>query len=109
MMMNNGDSYALTVTGLIKDLPVTSTFKPDIIMDIDIALKQLDKLVMSTDNKKKGPDYYANTWPMGFFFTTLVLFPENYKPEYLETIMAGYEGKHFDKETFWDEIQIAAF
>jgi putative ABC transport system permease protein len=98
MMMNNGDSYTLTVTGLIKDLPVTSTFKPDIILNLDIALKQLDKLVMSTGNDKNGPEYYANTWSMGFFFTTLVLFPENYKTGYLETIMSGYEGKHFDKE-----------
>jgi putative ABC transport system permease protein len=98
IMENNGDRYDLTVTGLIKDLPVTSTFKPVIIINIDIALKQLDKLVISTSNEKNGPEYYANTWPMGFFFTTLVLFPDNYKPEYLETIMAGYEGKHFDKE-----------
>jgi putative ABC transport system permease protein len=78
-------------------------------MDIDIALKQLDKLVMSTDNEKKGPEYYANTWPMGFFFTTLVLFPENYKPEYLETIMAGYEGKHFDKEPFGMKFKLQPF
>ena len=99
-MVNNGDSYALTVTGVIKDIPVTSTFRPDIFLDMDIALKQLDKLVMSTDNEKRGPEYYATTWPMGFFFTTLVLFPDNYKPEYLESIMAGYEGKHFDKEPF---------
>jgi hypothetical protein len=33
IMVNNGDSYALTVTGVIKDLPVTSTFKPDIIIE----------------------------------------------------------------------------
>lgn len=98
MMENNGDSYALTVKGFINDLPVTSTFKPDIILNIDIALKQLDKLVMSTGNEKNGPAYYAETWSMGFFFTTLVLFPENHKPDYLETIMAGYEGKHFDKD-----------
>jgi putative ABC transport system permease protein len=109
IMVNNGDSYALTVTGLLKDLPVTSTFKPDIIMNIDIALKQLDKLVMSTDNEKNGPEYYANTWPMGFFFTTLVLFPENYKPEYLETIMAGYEGKHFDKEPFGMKFKLQPY
>jgi putative ABC transport system permease protein len=100
LMVNNGDSYALTVTGLIEDVPVTSTFRPDIIMNIDIALKQLDKLVTSTDNEKNGPEYYASSWPMGFFFTTLVLLPDNYKPEFLEKIMAGYEGKHFDKEPF---------
>jgi putative ABC transport system permease protein len=98
IMVNNGDAYTLTVTGVIKDAPVTSTFRPDIITNIDVALKQLDKLVMSTDNVKNGPEYYATSWPMGFFFTTLVYVPDNYKPEYLETIMAGYEGKHYEKE-----------
>jgi putative ABC transport system permease protein len=98
IMVNNGDAYTLTVTGVIKDAPVTSTFRPDIITNIDIALKQLDKLVMSTDNVKNGPEYYATSWPMGFFFTTLVYVPDNYKPEYLETIMAGYDGKHYEKE-----------
>src|ERR1035437_5348516 len=43
MMMNRGDSYALTVTGVVKDIPVTSTLKPDIIINIDIALRHLDK------------------------------------------------------------------
>ena len=98
ILVNNGDAYTLTVTGVIKDAPVTSTFRPDIITNIDVALKQLDKLVMSTDNVKNGPEYYATSWPMGFFFTTLVYVPDNYKPEYLETIMAGYEGKHYEKE-----------
>jgi putative ABC transport system permease protein len=98
IMINNGDTYTLTVTGEIKDIPVTSTFRPDIITNLDIALKQLDKLVMSTDNVKNGPEYYATSWPMGFFFTTLVLVPDNYKPEYLEKVMAGYEGKHYEKE-----------
>jgi hypothetical protein len=64
---------------------------------------------MSTDNEKNGPEYYANTWPMGFFFTTLVLFPDNYKPEYLETIMAGYEGKHFDKEPFGMKFKLQPY
>ena len=109
MMMNRGDSYALTVTGVVKDIPVTSTLKPDIIINIDIALRQLDKLVISTDNEKRGPEYYANAWPMGFFFTTLVLFPDNYKPEYLETIMAGYEGKHFDKDPFGMEFKLQPY
>jgi putative ABC transport system permease protein len=109
MMMNSGDSYALTVTGVVKDIPVTSTLKPDIIINIDIALRQLDKLVISTDNEKRGPEYYANAWPMGFFFTTLVLFPDNYKPEYLETIMAGYEGKHFDKDPFGMEFKLQPY
>lgn len=109
MMENNGDTYALTVTGLINNLPVTSTLKMDIIMNIDIALRQLDKLVMSTGNERNGPDYYASTWPMGFFFTTLVLLPDNYKPEYLETIMAGYEGKHFDKETSGMKFKLQAY
>ena len=95
---NNGDSYSLTVTGIIKDLPSTSTLKMDIITNTDIALKQLDKLVMSTGNKKWGPDYYAANWSLSFFFSTLVLIPENYKPEYLEKIMAGYEGKHYEKD-----------
>ena len=97
MIENNGDTYALTVTGLFKDLPATSTLKMDIVTNIDIALKQLDKLVMSTSNEKNGPEYYAGNWTMGFFFTTLVLLPDNYRPEYLETVMDGYEGKHFDK------------
>jgi len=98
IMENNGDSYTLTVTGLIKDLPVTSTLRPDIIINLDIALKQMDKLVIRTSDEREGPDYYATTWPFGFFFTTLVLFPDNYKPDYLEKIMAGYEGKHYGKE-----------
>src|SRR5674476_102455 len=98
VLVNSGDTYNLTVTGLIEDLPVTSTFKPEIIINIDIAFKQLDKLVISSSGEKNGPEFYANSWPMGFFFTTLVLFPDNYKPEYLQKIMAGYEGKHFDKQ-----------
>lgn len=109
MMENNGDIYAITVTGLINDLPVTSTLKMDIIINIDIALRQLDKLVMSTGNERNGSEYYASTWPMGFFFTTLVLLPDNYKPEYLETIMAGYEGKHFDKETSGMKFKLQAY
>jgi putative ABC transport system permease protein len=98
ILVNSGDTYNLTVTGLIEDLPVTSTFKPELIINIDIAFKQLDKLVISTSGQKNGPEFYASSWPMGFFFTTLVLFPVNYKPEYLQKIMTGYEGKHFDKQ-----------
>jgi putative ABC transport system permease protein len=109
LMVNNGDSYTLTVTGLIKDLPVTSTFKPDFILNMDIALKQLDKLVMSTGNEKNSPEYYANSWSMRFFFTTLVLFPENYKSGYLETIMTGYEGKHFDKEVSGTKFKLQPY
>jgi len=109
MMENKGDKYSLTVTGLIKDLRVTSTLKTDIIVNIDIALKQLDKLVMSTGNERNGPEYYASTWPMGFFFTTLVLLPDNYKPEYLETIMAGYVGKHFEKEASGMKFKLQAY
>lgn len=98
ILVNSGDTYNLTVTGLIEDLPVTSTFKPELIINIDIAFKQLDKLVISTSGQKNGPEFYASNWPMGFFFTTLVLFPDNYKPEYLQKIMDSYEGKHFDKQ-----------
>jgi putative ABC transport system permease protein len=98
VLVNSGDTYNLTVTGLIDDLPITSTFKPELIINIDIAFKQLDKLVISSSGEKNGPEFYASNWPMGFFFTTLVLFPDNYKPEYLQKIMAGYEGKHFDKQ-----------
>lgn len=98
VLVNSGDTYNLTVTGLIEDLPVTSTFKPELITNIDIAFKQLDKLVISTSSQKNGPEFYASNWPMGFFFTSLVLFPDNYKPEYLQKIMDGYEGKHFDKQ-----------
>jgi putative ABC transport system permease protein len=109
IMVNNDDVYTLTVTGVIKDIPVTSTFRPDIITNLDIALKQLDKLVMSTDNVKNGPEYYSTSWPMGFFFTTLVYVPDNYKPEYLEAIMAGYEGKHFDKEPFGMKFKLQPY
>ena len=98
ILVNSGDTYNLTVTGLIEDLPVTSTFKPELIINIDIAFKQLDKLVISSSGEKNGPEFYASSWPMGFFFTTLVLFPDNYKPEYLQKIITGYEGKHFDKQ-----------
>ena len=106
---NNGDTYALTVTGLFKDLPATSTLKTDIIMNIDIALRQLDKLVLSTGNEKNGPEYYAGNWTMGFFFTTLVLLPDNYRPEYLEAVMDGYEGKHFDKNAIGMKFKLQAY
>jgi len=109
MIENNGDTYALTVTGLFKDLPATSTLKMDIVTNIDIALKQLDKLVMSTGNEKNGPEYYAGNWTMGFFFTTLVLLPDNYRPEYLETVMDGYEGKHFDKNAIGMKFKLQAY
>jgi putative ABC transport system permease protein len=98
ILVNSGDTYNLTVTGLIEDLPVTSTFKPELIINIEIAFKQLDKLVISTSGQKNGPEFYASNWPMGFFFTTLVLVPDNYKPEYLQKIMDGFEGKHYDKQ-----------
>jgi putative ABC transport system permease protein len=98
ILVNSGDTYNLNVTGLIEDLPVTSTFKPELIINIEIAFKQLDKLVISSSGEKNGPEFYASNWPMGFFFTTIVLFPDNYKPEYLQQIMAGYEGKHYEKQ-----------
>ena len=106
---NHGDAYALTVTGLFKDLPSTSTLKMDIIMNIEIALKQLDKLVMSTSNEKNGPEYYAGNWTMGFFFTTLVLLPDNYRSEYLETLMDRYEGKHYEKNTIGMKFKLQAY
>lgn len=95
---NNGDVYTLTVTGLINDLPVESTFRPEVLINIEIALKQLDKIAISPGDERKGAEYYATVWPFGLYFTTLVLVPVNFKPENLEKIISGYEGRYFTKD-----------
>jgi len=94
---NNGDIIDLTVTGVIEDMLVTSTFTADFITNIKIAIKQMDKLIISTYTEPMGEDYHENAWHEYIFFTTYLLLPEEYPPDNIDEIFAGYKEKYLNE------------
>jgi len=95
---NNGDEYELEIVAMFKDVPTSSSFRPDMIISNEIALQQMDKLITTSSATPFGADFFASSWSMYLFFNTYILIPEGHTPESVKAIMDSYEGSHFDKE-----------
>jgi len=77
------DELQLTVTGVIKEFPKTSTFKPEFIVPSDLAARYWSQRF----NTKK----FLVDWTATYSGQTYLLFPENYDPAGLETKFPDFE------------------
>ena len=69
----------LIVKAVYEDFPVTSTIKPDFISPLDLAMMQINKFMMSSDNVVRDVSYYKENWELEIF-RTYILFDENANP-----------------------------
>ena len=93
-----GNEYDLTIKAVYKDFPVTSTIRPDFIASVNMGIKQMDKMITSTDNEVKDEEYYRNQWEFGFL-ETYVLLRENTNPKHINTILKKIEAKNVEDIT----------
>ena len=94
---NQGDVYLLDIVAVYRDVPLHSSFRPDLLISNQIALRQLDKLVISSESEPFGADYFAESWGLFVFFTTYIRLPEDTRPDLLQELMASYMGKHYEE------------
>ena len=90
---NAGEEIVLTVSGIIEDFPENSTFKPDFIASMDLALQQMPKLITSTNKTRQDADFYKTTWKYGFITTYLLTntnFEKNSFANELRTVEEKY-------------------
>ena len=94
---NQGDEFNLDIVAVFKDMPRHSSFRPDLLISHRIALRQLDKLVISSSAEPFGADYFAESWGMFVFFSTYARLPEAASKERLQGLMDSYMGKHYEE------------
>lgn len=85
VIKNQDDEYELTVTAVIEDCQKNSTIEFDFVTDIELAIKQMPKHVVTTANEKPTAEYYRTTWDFDFITT------------YIMT-KSKVERKHFDEQ-----------
>jgi putative ABC transport system permease protein len=93
---NAGAEIVLTVSGIIEDFPENSTFKPDFIASMELALQQMPKLITSTDKTKQEADYYETTWKYGFI-NTYILTSENFEQRSFAKELRAVEEKYISE------------
>ena len=77
------DEYQLTITGIIKDPPKTATFRPEVIVPTDLAVRYWQVRFRNKD--------FMVDWTATYFGQTYLLLPENYDPADLEAKFPGFE------------------
>jgi len=95
---NNGDVFYFTVKGIYEDIKENSTFRPEILVPVEVSLDQMDKLITSSSDEPLGKDYYADSWSMFFFYTTYLKLGEGLSPDDVQKQIDSYEGKHFNSD-----------
>ena len=93
---NAGAKIVLTVSGIIENFPENSSFKPDFIASMDLALQQMPKLITTTDKTKQEPDFYETTWEYGFV-TTYLLTSNNFEQESFAKELREVEEKYLSE------------
>lgn len=94
---NNGTMVELDITGLIEDLPRTSTFRPDILVNNRLALEQMNLMITSSSDEPLPADLFATSWDMNIFFKLYLLIPPGYQFSTVENLLRGYEKEYYDE------------
>jgi putative ABC transport system permease protein len=94
---NQGDEFNLDIVAVFRDIPRHASFRPDLLISHRIALRQLDKLIISSSAEPFGADYFAASWGMFVFFTTYARLPEGASEDRLQELMDSYMGKHYEE------------
>jgi putative ABC transport system permease protein len=77
MEINLGDTVILaSVVAVIKDLPQNVTFRPGIILSMDLGLVSMSKSLITTGGESPAPEDIAIDWDFNFFTTYALLKPE---------------------------------
>lgn len=95
---NNGTRVELNITGLIEDLPLNSTFRPDIMVNNELALDQMNLMITSSSNEPLPADLFATSWDMHIFFKTYLLIPPGYPVSSVEKLLHGYEKEYYKED-----------
>ncbi len=90
VIKNAGDEIRLNVSGVMEDLPVNSTFKPDFLVPINLSLSRYNKIVKSSNKQEFSRAHIRNSWKNGLFMT-YVLTARPFNPQ-------SFEGKFRDME-----------
>jgi putative ABC transport system permease protein len=98
VIRNAGDIIRLNISGVMENVPVNSTFKPEFIASIDLSLRRYNQLIKSSNKEKFDPGYLKKTWDVGFF-TTYVLTEVPIDPSAFEDKFRGLEKKYLDESS----------
>lgn len=95
---NNGDIFYFNVRGIFEDTKENSSFRPEILLPVEVSLDQMDKLITSSSDEPLSKDYYADSWSMFFFYTTYLKLGDGLSSDDLQKQIDSYEGKHFSSD-----------
>lgn len=96
-----GEEYSLTVSGVIKDFPSNSSLKADFLSSVELGVRQLPKMVKTTDKSDKSVEFFKNEWSFGFF-TTYLLSQPGFNPENFEDELRKVEEKYLEDPSYFD-------
>jgi putative ABC transport system permease protein len=95
---NNGDIFYFNIRGVFEDIKENSTFRPEILLPMEVSLDQMDKMITSSSDEPLGKDYYADSWSMFFFYTTYLKLGDGLSRDDLQKKIDSYEGRHFSSD-----------
>jgi putative ABC transport system permease protein len=95
LVRNAGEEISLNVSGVIEDFPENSSFRPDFIASMDLGLRQLPKLMSTSNDSVYTAEYLKSRWGFGYF-TTFILTNKNFNEDFFGTEFRKIEKKYLD-------------
>ncbi len=95
---NNGDIFYFQVKGIINNIRENSSFRPEILVPVQLSIDQMDKMVTSSSEEPLGADYYRNNWNLFFFYSTYLKLEPGLSEDDLQMHIDSYEGKHYSED-----------
>ena len=92
---NGGEEIVLNISGVIRDLPRTSTLKIDFLASNELYLSQIGRIAFSGSPEQLTPDHLRSSWQMDLFMTYL-LAEEGFQPRAFEGQLDELEKSVFE-------------
>ena len=93
-----GDTVFLaSVVAVIKDLPKNLTFRPGIILSIDLGLTGMSKSLITTGGLPPTPEEIATDWNINFF-STYVMLASGTDTSQVQAVFRSLEQQHYGEE-----------
>ena len=98
MEINLGDTVIMArVVAIIKDLPQNVTFRPGIILSVDLGLVTMSKSLITTGGNPPTPEDIATDWDINFF-TTYVMLNPGADTSQVQAVFKALEQQHYGEE-----------
>ncbi|MEE4196698.1 MAG: FtsX-like permease family protein [Bacteroidales bacterium] len=89
------EEIQVLVKAVYEDFPITSTLSPDFISPLEMAMMQINKYMMSSDNVLRAVSYFKENWELEIF-TTYILYDENANPASFREISDDITARKFE-------------